>query len=551
MSRVPRGFVFFCLVLALLGGYYLHRNVPLDINSLSSDIWGYQLLELQERYHYWSEVPPSYNQSELYVAFPLFYYLNPGLQHGLLYYHVLALLLIAAIYACNGMVVYVFFKNWYIASFAGALCVIPRYIYPTQIGMFSLSQLRANALLFPLSFAFGYYWVLRGIKEPKKNIGLAVLAGLATYVYPPTAITMVLFSVITAFIIHRKKYFREIGIFCAVFALISSPFLINHFINPDTGILDAGRTLTAQEQAEENAALTRAFGGNASIFAVEFEEMKRIAWDQTPLILLCLVSMYVVWRYRERLGKDAWDISVVSVWLAILTCGFVFSIEALNTLSLHNGGTYVFSEHLRIMRGVGFVLFMQCAVLLYALTILGRRRLAIGIAAFVVCTPIFFFAPALRAGVRAIVPEGVRARYNLAPVVMPTEEKSFTNLVAASLWARNNLPHTDTKIFVFTEYQSEYQFKFLSRQDTTMTEKEGAIWATSGFDNSMSWYKERSEYDAVVAHATRFEDILAFARAIGATHMLLPKGHYTELYEQSPQKLRVLYANEDYRILAL
>lgn len=543
-----KGFVFFCSVLLLLAGYYTVHNAGVEINALSSDVWSYQMMEIQSRLHVWSDIPPSYNQSEWYIAFPLFYLLNPGLEGSLVPYHALAVFLIVLIYTINGAVIYKIFKTWWLAAVVPALLIIPRYVFPTRIGLLSLEQLRANVLVFPFYLLLTYYWILYGISDRRKNIALGILSGLCIYLYPPTAITTALFGVIAAFLVHGKKHLREIILFGSVFVAVALPFAFNHWQNENTTMIETA-PLSTEERAIQLEAIQRAFAGNITMTSVEFEEMKRIVWDQAPMLMAFFLSLFLVWRYRDRLHPDIVTTTRISAYLFILTWGFVLSIEAANWYMVRGGNLPIFIEHLRILRGIGFITAVQLGVCLYIVATLWRQWIAVLIAVAILLTPIYFFAPILRGIVRVVVPEEIRARYNLAPVVAPEEQKEFQLLEEAARWARASLPE-DSKIFVFKDLQREFQFKVLSRHDTSSTEKEGNLWVTTGFDNTEKWISERKRYDEATGSGSFFE-IVAFARETGSTHMLLPRGEYSELFDSSDMNVRVVFENADYRILEL
>ncbi len=550
MHRIsPAAFAFICGLLTLLG-LYAFFNAGANVGSLSSDVWSYQMLEIQKRTGTWTEIPPSYNQSEWYVAFPLFYYLNPGLEGSIVPYHILAAVLIALTYLLSGGVIYRIFASWWLAAFGAMLVIIPRYAFPTQIGLLSLDQVRASALMYPLFFLVAYYWVLYGISDYRKNITLGAMAGASVYLYPPTAITTALFSVGAALCMYGTSHARRIAVFCASFMIVAFPFVLNHVLNVNTGMTDAAAT-DPVSMAMQLRALERAFAGNIRAFSVEFEEMKRIVWDQVPMLLIFALSYVLVRIYRGRIPEEYGHVSRLSAYLLAGMLSFVGFFEVANWLATSRGGLPVFIEHLRILRGVGFVTAMQAVVSVAIVSVvIPWRWLAPTAAIALLVSPVFFMAPTLRQVVRAIVPDGVRSRYNLAPVVGPESVRSFSQLEEVSLWAKASLPDGSV-VFVFNDFQREFLFKVMSRHDTTSTEKEGNIWVTSGEANSMKWISERLRYDEAVTSGNTFDDIAAFAREIGATHMLLPPGRYTTLYELSPGSARTLFQNDEFRLLEI
>lgn len=553
MDAKIKGISFFVIILLLLTVWYVGAKTDLTENSLSSDVWGYQMLESQKEFGYWDDVPVSYNQSELYIVFPLFYQLNPSFERGLFSYHVLTLVVIFLAYIMSGLVIYTLFRNWYISSLAGLLVVFPRYMFPTKIGIFSIGALRGNVLYTPFYLLLSYYWILHGIKSEKKNIALAILAGLLVYVYPPTALLWPVLSVLAALIVHRKRYLKRVVLFCIVFFAIATPFLTNHFANPDTGMLDQNTTLTVEDKALQVEILQEAFTGNGFIASVEFEEMKRIVWDQGPFVLLFAISLFIVWRYRHTIDSKYIKITTISSVIIVLLWAMVFSVELINWYVMSRGNPPIFIEHLRQLRGVGFALYVQALLLL--VLVLSRKKVWMSVLAIIISIAILFgtigFAKhTIRSVVRVVVPESVRLKYNLAPIILPEEVKDYGNLVAVSIWARENLPGDTTKFFVFDDYQAEFKFKVLSRHDTNLTQKEGSVWATSGFENSKRWYEERVRYEKA-EDASDFRTTILVARTFGATHMLLPRGQHGDAYDTMGAHFPVVYENKDYRVLEL
>ena len=294
------------------------------------------------------------------------------------------------------------------------------------------------------------------------------------------------------------------------------------------------------------------FRGSGFLETVEFAEVKRAIWDEGPLVLLLLISLILIRKRKNEVPEEWRMVSRLNVLLVLLHIAFIFLIEIANDVAIQAGKLPVFVDHLRIMRAIGPVLIMQSILLL---VILGKNMkrpiLVSSIAVFLIIPPIRFSAPAIRSIVRAVVPETIRLRYNLAPIVSESDNPSFEDLKSAALWARENLPNDPTKIFVFDDFQDEFRFKILSRHDTNLTGKEGNLWVTSGYKNSRRWYDERLAYKKIVGGATDFSEITDFARSLGLTHLLLPRGTFSELYRVSGTSLPVLYENPDYRILEL
>ena len=204
------------------------------------------------------------------------------------------------------------------------------------------------------------------------------------------------------------------------------------------------------------------------------------------------------------------------------------------------------------MRLTGFLLVGQSVFVVFCLGwIKGYKFFAGVVMALLICTPLVFSAPLIRFTVRHFVPENIREKYNLAPIVPASSVNSFENLQDIAVWSRDNLNSTTTKIFVFNEFQKEFMFKVISRHETNLTTKEGSIWVTSGFENSLYWYEERINYEKNVDEATDFSEILAFANSLSSTHMLIPRGKYEDLFVESGMKLDTIYKNYDYRLVEL
>ncbi len=545
--------VIFVLVLALYCLAYVWINLPADISWLSSDVWGYQFLEMQERYNYWEEVPPSYNQSELYLAFPLLYALNPQLDHGMLGYHFLALTLIISTYLISGFVAYRVFNSWWAAMFVGILVLIPRFIFPTRIGLLDVASVRGNVLALPFYLLLSYYWIMFGLNNKRLNIFLATVAGLLVYLYPPAGIITVGSYVLVAFLTTGFKKMRAVGLFVGVFALISLPFWSNHLLNPNTKMLDGVDQLSSQELEQQSQIIQYKFRGSGFLRTVDFAEVKRAVWDESLLVIVWLVSLgFLLYQPKEFRDSNFGSVTKITSWLVALTGAMIGVVELINYWSIRGGGLPIFIDHLRPMRAVGVALIFQAVA--FCWFIWGRRWGKIGsiiVLVVLVVMPIRFFAPAIRFAVRAVVPLELRQKYNLAPTVSPEDTRSFSAMEEIALWARVNLNSSVTKIFLFDDMQNDFRFKVLSRHDTNLTSKEGNLWTTSGYENSLRWYQERQDYVKKVDGANSFGEILDFAKSLGATHLLLPRGKYLDLYLVGRTRLPSLKENQDYKLLKI
>mgnify|MGYP001580419110 FL=1 len=355
----------FILGLVACFSLYFIFNYNLGVGALSSDVWGYQFLEIQSRYHHWGDVPPSYNQSELYLAFPLFYYLNPGLDSGLWSYHLLSIVVIAATYLISGLVAYKIFRSWWIAGLVGVLVLIPRFIFPTRMGFLDLSSLRGNILAAPFYFLLSYYWIIYGIKSQWQNIGLGVLAGFLIYVYPPVGAITVFFFWLTALVIYRFYKWKPLAVFALVYLVAAAPFWLNHVINPATGMLDQTTGLSAEEILLQSEIIQYKFRGSGFLQTVDFAEIKRSVWDGSVLVLLWVLGVCLVKRYKSQITEEQARVSFITNWFIAFNLIFIFVIEVTNYFFITRGGLPIFVDHLRPVRAVGYVLIMQAAIFVY------------------------------------------------------------------------------------------------------------------------------------------------------------------------------------------
>jgi len=232
---------------------------------------------------------------------------------------------------------------------------------------------------------------------------------------------------------------------------------------------------------------------------------------------------------------------------------FILAVEFVNHIANLDGKPPLFIEHLRLMRVVGFIMIMQFVFSIYLLYFkFNKQLLAIIISIAIVLTPLTFFASAIRPVIRIVVPESIRIKYNLAPVVQEEDVRSFDNLKDISDWTKDNVQAGKTKFFVFDDFQNEFKFKILSRHETNLTSKEGNIYVTSNFENSARWYDERLRYNEQVQGAEDFGQIVDFAKELECTHILLPRGELSILYKESESTgTSVLYFNDDYKVIKI
>lgn len=232
---------------------------------------------------------------------------------------------------------------------------------------------------------------------------------------------------------------------------------------------------------------------------------------------------------------------------------FIAFVEGINTWLYLQEQPPFFIEHIRLLRALGFICVGQATFVIY---VVGNKRRWPGAAALLalllLLSPLWITAPAVRAAVRAAVPADVRERYNLAPQVTEAEYGAYADEShAMARWARENLPDEGTKVFVFDDINNDFRFKILSHRETNMTNKEGSIWMTAGFADSKRWYQERQRYNEVMATAESFDELVAFARELDATHLLVSPGRPQELYEARTTDYPVVRASEHYTLIEL
>ena len=547
--------VFFFAVLLFLCSFYIYENKLATIGELSSDVWGYQFLEMQERFQYWEDVPPSYNQSELYIGFPLLYYLSPSLENGVVGYHILAVIIITLTFLITGLVGRDLFGSWFFAAILASLMIIPRFVFPTRIGLLDIGVVRGSILAMPFYILLSYWWIIKGLNRPKVNIILAAVAGLTVYLYPPSGVITVGSFILTALLVRGREMLKPIIVFIAVYSLVVSPFVLNHLFSPNTGMLDESKVLSTVEEKFQSEIIQYKFRGSGFLRTVDIADIKRSVWDETIILILFLASLYLLWRSRKDKDQLHWfyQFTAITAGVSLITISFSVVVEIANWWAVVQGKIPFFVDHLRPLRIVGVVLLAQSVALI---TIVSRKYrygqvVAIVIVLLLIITPIRFFAPVIRTIVRSIIPESVRITYNLAPIVPPEDVRTFSNAAAAATFAREELEPAETKIFVFNDMQNDFRFKILSRHDTNLTNKEGNLWVTTGLDNSRRWYNERMLYKKYVDQAESFSGIEIFAQSLGMTHMLIPRGKYENLFQSSNLHNKTLYQNDDYRLIEL
>jgi len=543
-------FFVFVLLIYLAINFALTYKSGLD--SVSSDVWMNNYVMMQKVDNVWSYQPDYYSQQELYLAFPLLYYVNPGFSNGVWPYHIIGFILIIVTYLISGLVIKKVFNNWWLAALGAFLCVVPRFILPTRIGIMGLGNVRGNAFVYPLYLLLSYYWLIYGLKDKRKNIYLAIVAGLSVYLYPPVGLIIVGIFILTGLLLYRKKYLKEIINFGIIYLLVASPFLLNHFMNPGTSMLDAGADLSSDDSLLQLEIVKYRFEANAFLSSIDLARIKRGLWDGFILAITFFGSILFYRKYWDIIKDKYKQLVKISLTFFILMIIFVLSVELMNYVASINNKPPIFVEHLRLMRALGFIFIMQFIFVVYLLYYkLNKKLLALLITLLIVVTPIQFFAPVIRVGVRAIIPESIRLKYNLAPVV-EEEATKFPNLYDIAIWSKNNLNDDNVKVFVFDDFQNEFRFKILSRLDTNLTAKEGNMYVTSNFDDSRTWYEERTMYNDIVESAENFSQILDFAKDLNCNYMLLPKGKYEDLYEASGiDTTEVLYSNYDYKVLKI
>jgi len=551
--RLINSLGFFLLILLTFIVFHLVSYSSANLGDLSSDIWMVQYVMIQEQESSWAYVPPFYNQERFYLAYPLFYFLNPGLTNNLLSYHIVMVLLICITYLVTGLVFKKIFNNWIIATLGGLLFLIPHFIFPTRIGLLGFQNFRGLGFSFPFYALLSYYWIIYGLNNKYKNILLAILAAVSVYVYPPFGVIIVPIFIASALIISGKTKLLQIIIFVLVYLLGSSLFWYGHFSNPNSRMTDNESSLSNVELQLQSDIIAYRIP-DSSLRGSDFGVIKRSIWDGGLLVVIFLFSLLLFNKSKPILNESQRRFFWMSIVVLSVLLFFIFGVEIVNWVRFTNGSPPIFIEHWRLMRVSGFILIGQSVFLVFCLywtKIKYYKIMAVIVSLALILTPLSMSAPLVRLVVRSFVPETIRIKYNLAPIVLPTSTRFFTNLQDSAVWTKNYLPHNTTKIFVFSELQEDFIFKVMSRHETNLTNKEGSIWITSGFDNSVRWYEERMQYKKIVENATNFSDILDFAKSLKMTHMLIPRGKYEDLFISSGLDLKTVYQNYDYRLIVI
>lgn len=544
---------FFVLILLIFIGFFLGKNQQATVDSLSSDVWMYQYVMVQqEQSQPWSDVPPLFNQEKYYLAYPILYALNPGLDYSLNNYFILAILIIIATYLINGLILKKIFGSWWLATLGAILLLIPRYIYPTNIGFFDFRNLRGLALVFPLYYLLGYYWPIYGLMDKKKNILLALVAAFSVYLYPPFGVMLVPLFVLTSLILYRKKYLKQIIIFILFFLLGSSLFIYGHFSNPYSGQTDVRENLTLEQQKLQ-AEIIDYRVADISLADSDLGTTKRSIWDGWPLLGFFLLAIFLYKRQRDKLNDEQQKLFKINIIFTVALLLFIFGVDAFNAYLYNQGRPPFLIEHVRMMRALGFFGIGQAMLVIFILAkVLQKKSWAILASLVLLVLPIVFFAPILRVTARQLVPLSIRQKYNLAPVVKQLAENNFTELKDIALWSRYNLDSDSTKVLVFEDNHYGFKFKLLSRLNTNLTSKEGALFYSSSFANAERWYKERQYFEAASGQAKDFSGIIKLARDLQCNYILLGPGKASDLLvDFNLDKAEILYSNKDYKLLKL
>lgn len=532
--------------------FYVFHNLHVNEANVSSDVWAYQLIISQEKTGDWSYVPPDYKNSNYYLTYDILYYLSPNFESGILGYHLMAMFIIIATYVISGLIIKKIFNSWTLATLGALLTIVPRYIFPTRIGILDIGNVRGNAFVFPFYFLLSYYWIIYGIKKKWVNILLGAIGGFLVYIYPLVGSVIVAFYILIALIIYKKEYFKQVVYFALAYLIISLPFWINFFFNPEAGMLNVSNNMSTEDLRLQAEIVRYRFQANAFLSTVDIARVKRSLWDGFVLFGVFFASLFFYKKYFSELREKYRLTFKTSALFVFIMIAFILGVEVLNHLADQAGKPPYFVEHLRLMRATGYALIMHFILVIYVLyKKLNKKIIAIILSLFVLFSPIYFAAPVIRDVVRLVVPESIRLKYNLAPIVDADDVRAFDNIKDVSAWAKENIEE-DARFFVFDDFQNEFRFKFLSRHDTNLTAKEGAIYITSNFKDSKWWYEERMAYKDRVEPAENFSQIVDFAKELGSTHILLPRGKYSELYDESEvDNVSVLYSNYDYRILKI
>ncbi len=542
MRKILKPFIFFILILIIFVGLFLQENLHKDVDAISSDVWMYQLNVLQQNYEYWDGLPRLYNQEPFYLAYPILYYANLGMQGSMTGYLSIGLVLLVLTYLISGLVIYKFTKSWVLAGLVGVLLIIPKYIYPTQIGLMDFDNVRGVGLVFPLYLLLSLYWVVYGLKDKRKNIVLALVAALSVYLYPPAGILVIGMFILTALVVHRKKYFKPIALFAVIYLLGSSLFWYGHFSNTFTQQINPGELVSVEDQAKQ-AEIIDFRVSETAIWDVDFEYAKRGLWDGTPLLILFLLSFYLFKKYHAQIPKQMHLAHKSIVSFTIIFILFIFVVDLGNYYQSINFKPPLFVEHLRLARAVGFLWIALAVFDLWILNKIGKKKLAVATGVVLIFYPIYFSAPFIRSVVRKVVPIEIREKFNLAPASKEMVKWDFENLKDIARFSRENLSQTDAKVFIF----DDFNFKVLSQTNTNMTFKEGALYYSSTSENSQRWYDEYILYKEQTGSGD-LKKVIEFALKTGCTHFVMPRGEWSG---QVTENLLEIYKNADYTMFEI
>ena len=317
----------FIFGLLLLLSFYAYKNWHTDVSHVSSDVWAYQMIISQDKNDFWDYVPPDYKNSNYYLTYNILYYLSPEFESGVLGYHLMAALIIILTYLISGLIIKKIFNSWLLATFGALLCVIPRFIFPTRIGILDVSNVRGNSFVFPFYFLLSYYWIIYGIKNKMVNILLGGVAGFLVYIYPLVGSVVISFYVLTALLIYRKKYFKNIVSFCLSYLLVSLPFWSNFLFNPEAGMLNVTSGLTADDMKLQGEIVRYRFQANAFLSTIDIARVKRSIWDGFVLLGIFFSSLFFYKKYFSQLREKyrlTFKVSTIFIFLMIVFSFFDF-----------------------------------------------------------------------------------------------------------------------------------------------------------------------------------------------------------------------------------
>lgn len=539
---------FFMILLLLFIGFYLLEIKNAALYDINSDTWLMQFVKTNQRDGgVWSGVPAFFHQEKYYLAYPIFYWLNPGLDGSMLGYKLLLVSLVVLVYLINGLAIKKIFNNWALASLCALLLLLPRYITPGTLGV-NFINLRGLAFSFLFALPLSYYWIIIGIKNRRENILLGFLAALSVYLYPPFGVVVVPLFILTALIIHKKRLFKPLIIFCFAYIIGSGLFWFGHFSNPNAGYLDYENNLS-KEQVSLQADIIDYKINNSSFSDIQNGLITKGLFDALPLMVLFIYLIHYSNKYKNKFSDNELAFIKITWVYAIVFIAFLLIIEGINFKLGLSGRPPFFVEHIRLTRYLGMMLVAQAVYAVYVLYINNKKFISI------------IFLLILLFGTYAFVFERATPCFNNGFNILNlkcqknnTDLTKFDNLYDISMWSRKNLPLENTKVFVFEngDYYNFY-YKFLSRRDANLTRKEGNIWITSGYKNSVAWFEQMKRLIKLETQANDFSEIKNYAEELGCSHILLPPGkRLNALYNNyKATDLPIIYSNKDYRLLKI